>query len=334
MKLIEKIANGHPLNQDEAFEAAMGMLMDPGEAETAAILIGMRVRGEKADEIAGFAKALRHMCIKVPLEVDAIDTAGTGGDGVGTINVSTASALLAAYLGVKVLKHGNRSVSSSSGSADFLESLGFNISLSPGAVAEMINKINFGFAFAQLYHPAMKAVAPIRKKLGVRTVFNLVGPLSNPGMVRKQVMGVAAPQLLDEIAEAAVLLGYDRLMLIHGEPGIDEASVVGETTVVDVRGSGVEKYKIDPNDLGLPRRRIEDLLAANPRDSALKVMDGLMNRNQAVRDFIAINTAFALLVGGRTRDLRDGVEQAIQAIEEGGVAGFIERAAEVSRNAS
>ncbi len=137
---------------------------------------------------------MRHMCVKVPLDVDAIDTAGTGGDGMGTVNVSTASALLAAYMGVKVLKHGNRSVSSSSGSADFLEGLGFKISLSPGAVADMVNKINFGFAFAQLFHPAMKAVAPIRKKLGVRTIFNLVGPpLSNPGMVRRQVMGVASP---------------------------------------------------------------------------------------------------------------------------------------------
>jgi len=334
MRLLEKIADGRPLNQDEAFEAAMEMLVNPGEAETAALLMGMRVRGEKSEEIAGFSKALRHMCVKVPLEVDAIDTAGTGGDGMGTVNVSTASALLAAYMGVKVLKHGNRSVSSSSGSADFLEGLGFRISLSPGAVADMVSKINFGFAFAQLFHPAMKSVAPVRRKLGVRTIFNLVGPLSNPGMVRRQVMGVASPGLLGEIAGAAVLLGYDRLLLIHGEPGMDEASVVGRTTIVEVRRGRVERYEISPGDAGLPTRRLEELLAANPSDSVRKVMDGLTNRNEAVRDFIALNTALALIVGGRARDVRDGVEQSIQAIEGGGVVDFIARAAEASRNAA
>ena len=307
---LEKIARGLELSLEEAYSAALAILkMEASEVETAALLMGLRVRGEGAFEVAGFAKALRETCLRIPVnDPYVIDTAGTGGDGLRTMNVSTISALLAAYLGARVLKHGNRSVSSSSGSADFLEALGFNISVKPETALLMLNKYRFSFAFAPMYHPAMRNVMPIRKKLGIRTIFNLIGPLANPGLVRRQVLGVAEPRVMDIIAKAAALLGYDHLILVHGEPGIDEASVFGKTIVYEIKGDSMDKYTIEPRDLGLGVHELRDVVVSSPVESVEKVKRGLMGVDRAALDFIAVNTAMALYVAGRVKDPRDGVE--------------------------
>ncbi|ABW01874.1 anthranilate phosphoribosyltransferase [Caldivirga maquilingensis] len=308
--LLEKIARGLELSLEEAYNAALAILkMEAGEAETAALLMGLRVRGERAFEVAGFAKALRETCLRIPVnDPYVIDTAGTGGDGLRTMNVSTISALLAAYLGVKVLKHGNRSVSSSSGSADFLEALGFNISVKPETALLMLNNHRFSFAFAPMYHPAMKNVMPVRRRLGIRTIFNLVGPLANPGLVRRQVLGVAEAGIMGVMAEAAGLIGYDHLLLVHGEPGIDEVSVFGRTMIYEVKGNSIDKYVIEPPELGLRIHELRDVVVSNPMESIEKAKRGLMGVDEAALDFIAANTAMALYVAGKVKDPRDGVE--------------------------
>ena len=308
--LLEKIARGLELSLEEAYNAALAILkMEASEVETAALLMGLRVRGEGAFEVAGFAKALRETCLRIPVnDPYVIDTAGTGGDGLRTMNVSTISALLAAYLGVKVLKHGNRSVSSSSGSADFLEALGFNISIKPETALLMLSNHRFSFAFAPMYHPAMKNVMPVRRRLGIRTIFNLVGPLANPGLVRRQVLGVAEAGIMGVMAEAAGLIGYDHLLLVHGEPGIDEISVFGRTTIYEVKGGSVDKYFIEPPEIGLRTHELRDVVVSNPVESIEKAKRGLMGVDEAALDFIAANTAMALYVAGRVKDPRDGVE--------------------------
>ncbi len=308
--LLEKIARRLELSLEEAYNAALAILrMEASEAETAALLMGLRVKGEGAAEIAGFAKALRETCLRIPVnDPYVIDTAGTGGDGLRTMNVSTVSALLAAYLGARVLKHGNRSVSSSSGSADFLEALGFNISIKPETAVLMLNNHRFSFAFAPMYHPAMRNVMPVRRKLGLRTIFNLVGPLANPGLVRRQVLGVAEAGIMDAMADAAGLIGYDHLLLVHGEPGIDEVSVFGRTIIYEVKGGSVDKYTIEPSELGLRRHELKDVVVSSPVESIEKARRGLMGADEAALDFISANTAMALYVAGKVKDPRDGVE--------------------------
>ncbi|WP_243679327.1 anthranilate phosphoribosyltransferase [Vulcanisaeta distributa] len=277
---------------DEAYEVAKGMLTSIDEALSAAILMGLRVRGgEASSEIAGFAKALRDFCVRIPIDDRGgkyVDTAGTGGDGFGTLNVSTAAALVAAYLGAHVIKHGNRSVSSTSGSADFLEALGFNINLPPNKAAEMAIKYRFAFAFAPAYHPAMKNVMPVRKKLGIRTIFNLIGPLANPALLTRQLIGVADSSLMDRMAEAALMLGYEHAVLVHGEPGIDEVSVFGKTMVIEIKGGNVDKYFIEPRDLGLGIHRIDEVRVSSPLSSIEKVRRAISGEDEAARDFIVL----------------------------------------------
>ncbi|MGC8607157.1 MAG: anthranilate phosphoribosyltransferase [Vulcanisaeta sp.] len=308
--VLEKIARGFALSVDEAYDTARGMLTNIDEALSAAVLMGLRVRGEASSEIAGFARALRDYCMKIPVSERGkyVDTAGTGGDGFGTLNASTAAALIAAYLGAHVIKHGNRSVSSTSGSADFLEALGFNINLPPNKAAEMATRYRFTFAFAPAYHPAMKNVMPVRKKLGIRTIFNLVGPLANPALLTRQLIGVAEAALMDRMAEAALMLGYEHAVLIHGEPGIDEVSVFGRTEVAEVRGGRIDKYFIEPRDLGLRTHDIRDVRVSSPLESVEKTRRAVSSGDRAARDFIIANTAFTLYIAGVVKDIRDGVE--------------------------
>ncbi|WP_291766472.1 anthranilate phosphoribosyltransferase [Caldivirga sp. UBA161] len=335
--LLEKIAGKLELSLEEAYNAALAILrMEVSEAEAAALLMGLRVRGEGAFEVAGFAKALRETCLRIPVnDPYIIDTAGTGGDGLRTMNVSTISALLAAYMGVKVLKHGNRSVSSSSGSADFLEALGFNISVKPETAVFMLNNYRFSFAFAPMYHPAMRNIMPVRKKLGIRTIFNLVGPLANPGLVRRQVLGVAEVSMMGVMANAAGLIGYDHLVLVHGEPGIDEASVFGKTIIYEVKGSSVDKYVIEPSEMGLRKHELRDVVVSNPMESIEKAKRGLMGIDEAALDFIAANTAMALYVAGKVKDPRDGVEAVKQvAGNSSEFWSYVNNVAAVSRRGS
>ncbi|ADN49638.1 anthranilate phosphoribosyltransferase [Vulcanisaeta distributa] len=332
-EILEKIARGLALSVDEAYEVAKGMLTSIDEALSAAVLMGLRVRGEASSEIAGFAKALRDFCVKIPIDDRGkyVDTAGTGGDGFGTLNVSTAAALVAAYLGARVIKHGNRSVSSTSGSADFLEALGFNINLPPNKAAEMAIKYRFTFAFAPAYHPAMKNVMPVRKKLGIRTIFNLIGPLANPALLTRQLIGVADSSLMDRMAEAALMLGYEHAVLVHGEPGIDEVSVFGKTMVIEVRGNNVDKYFIEPRDLGLGTHRIDEVRVSSPLSSIEKVKRAISGEDEAARDFIIANAAFTLYVAGMVRDPRDGVEY-VRSHLDNGFWDYVNELARVSRS--
>ncbi len=307
---LEKVARGVALSFNEAYDIARNMLTSTDETLSAAILMGLRVRGETSSEIAGFARALRDYCVKIPVSEGGryVDTAGTGGDGFGTLNASTAAALIAAYLGAHVIKHGNRSVSSTSGSADFLEALGFNINLPPSKAAEMVNRHRFTFAFAPAYHPAMRNVMPVRKKLGIRTIFNLIGPLANPALLTRQLIGVAEVALMDRMAEAASMLGYEHAVLIHGEPGIDEVSVFGRTAVAEVRGGRIDKYFVEPRDLGLRTHDIGDVRVSSPLESVEKTKRAVSGKDRAARDFIIANTAFTLYIAGIIKDIRDGVE--------------------------
>ena len=333
-RILEALLTGTGIGFDDARKIAAAMLSgELDDAAIAAILVALRAYGETADIVAGFATALRDACEKVDTaSLDPIDTAGTGGDGAHTLNVSTAAALVAASLGAPVLKHGNRSVSSRSGSADFLEALGYRIDHGPREAECMLRRVGFAFLYAPRYHPAMKRVMPVRRRLGIRTVFNLVGPLANPGGVRRQVLGVARPELLEVMASAGGMLGYERLLVVHGEPGIDEVSVSGRTTIYELNRGSPEKYTIEPEDLGLKRYSLSELRVETPEESVERFLAVARGGGRpSDRDFIAANAAAALYAAGRVKSLRDGAEAAVQALSEGRVAMLIDSLREACR---
>ena len=332
--ILEKALKGK-LGEEDAQRYALDMLEGRmGELETAALLVALRAGGERPPVIAGFAKALRALSIKPPVVVEnLLDTAGTGGDGRSTFNASTAAALVASSLGVPVAKHGNRSVTSRSGSADFLEALGYPLDLSPSEAACSLGKVGFSFLFAPRYHPLMARVMPVRKRLGIRTVFNLVGPLSNPLEPPYQLLGTAVSELLDVMAEAGALLGFRRLVLVHGQPGVDEVSVFGETSVVVVEeGEVVHRSRYAPKDLGLVTHSLTDVRVGGPGESAALFKEAVNGRGKrAVVDFIAANAGFALYAHGTVDTPEEGVDIALQALGEGTVAAHLKRILEVTQ---
>jgi anthranilate phosphoribosyltransferase len=327
-EILESILGGARLSFAEAEEIADAMLSgDLDDVAIAAILVALRTREEAPEAVAGFAASLRKACIRVNTgNLEPLDTAGTGGDGAQTLNASTAAAIVAASLGVPVLKHGNRGVSSRSGSADFLRELGYIIDHGPREAECMLRTIGFAFLYAPLYHPAMKRVMPVRRRLGIRTIFNLAGPLANPGIVRRQVLGVARPELLKIVASAGAALGYRHLLVVHGEPGVDEVSVSGKTTIYELRGSKLEKYVVDTKDLGLREYSISELRVESPSESVKRFLDVAHGRGRpGDRAFIAANAGAALYVAGRVKSIRDGVELALQALDEGSVASYVNK---------
>ncbi|MFP3223281.1 MAG: anthranilate phosphoribosyltransferase, partial [Nitrososphaeria archaeon] len=241
-EMLEMLLKGKDLSITESSEIASAIIKgELTEAQTSAILVALRAKGESPDEIAGYAISMRNSSIRVGPWYDAVDTAGTGGDGIGTFNASTASAIIISRV-IRVAKHGNRGVSSRSGSADFLEALGYNIIVRPEEAENLLRNSGFVFLFAQLYHPSMKNVAPVRKALGIRTIFNMLGPLTNPAGVKRQVVGVFSTKFMVPIAEAFVKLGAENIYLVHGHPGIDEVSVSGQTSVIKVKRKGYESF--------------------------------------------------------------------------------------------
>ncbi|MDX6401757.1 MAG: anthranilate phosphoribosyltransferase, partial [Gaiellaceae bacterium] len=252
-ELVGSLLDGRDLTREEARDAMHEIMRgDATQAQIAGFLVALRAKGETADEIAGCAEAMREHVLPVhPKRTDLVDTAGTGGDGKHTLNISTAAALVAAAAGVGVAKHGNRAASSQTGSADVLEALGFNLDLAPDRIARSIDELGFGFMFAQAHHPAMKHAAPVRRELGTRTVFNVLGPLTNPARARAQVIGVYSPALVRPIADALVQLGAHRAFVVHGADGIDELSPTGPNLVCEVVDGGVRERTIDPAELGL-----------------------------------------------------------------------------------
>lgn len=312
--LLSRLVDGLSLTSMEAMELAdlimQGMLP---EAAVGGLLVALRMKGETPEEIAGFASSMRRHSLKVRLE-NALDTAGTGGDGLGTINVSTVSAILVSQVH-PVAKHGNRAASSRSGSADFLEALGYNIEVPPQRAEMLFKEHGFVFLFAQLYHPSMKNVASVRKALGIRTIFNVLGPLTNPAGVKKQVLGVFSRNFMSKIASSSTLLDYERLVLLHGEPGLDEMSPSGRTFVVEVRGSKLEEYVVDSRDILKRPIGVEKLAVTNAEESAIRVLRASMGKDKDAEEFIKLNTSMVLYVAGKVKDLKDGYELSDQLLD-------------------
>jgi anthranilate phosphoribosyltransferase len=324
--MLARLLDGHDLTREEAREA-MNTIMS-GEATPAQIggfLVALRLKGETADEIAGCAEAMRaHVLAVRPRREDLVDTAGTGGDGGRTFNISTAAALVAAAAGAGVAKHGNRAVSSNSGSADVLEALGFNLELPADRIAESIDTLGFGFLFAPTHHPAMKHAAPVRKELAARTVFNVLGPLTNPAGARAQVVGVYSPDLVKTLAEVLATLGARRAFVVHGAGGIDELSPAGPNLVCEVVDGGVREREIDPLDLGIARCAPEELRGGSPEENATAIREVFAGGNGGRRDAILLNAAGAIAAGGHAEDLREGLELARKAVESGAAAERLE----------
>ncbi len=329
--ILEAIID-RPLSLDEAQELAYYLLNKASDVEIAAILAALRARGEAPSEVAGFSLALRRAALRINVDKPILDTAGTGGDGSSTINVSTASALLAAYLGARVVKHGNRSASGRSGSADLMESLGYNITHPPSTAECMIRRVRFTFLYAPLYHKLMAHVMPVRRKLGIRTIFNLAGPLANPAEPNTQILGVSDPQLVDVMSNAGPLLGYDKLVIVHGYPRIDEVSVSGPTMVAESGKTGKRKYTVTPEELGIEPCPLEELRINSPSESALRIINAMKGRGRRCDvSFIAANTGMAIYAAGLASTPQRGVSMALDALESGNVAGYIDAVIDASK---
>jgi anthranilate phosphoribosyltransferase len=316
---LADLLDGHDLTQESARDVMRSIMA--GEAtpgQIGAFLVALRLKGETADEIAGCAEAMReHVLVVRPERTDLVDTAGTGGDGAGTFNISTAAALVAAAAGAGVAKHGNRAVSSSSGSADVLEALGFNLELAPEMIERSIDELGFGFLFAPTHHPAMRHAAPVRRELATRTVFNVLGPLTNPAGARAQVVGVYAPDLVPTIAEVLARLGAERAFVVHGADGIDELSPAGPNLVCEVADGRVRRREIDPLELGIDRCAPEELGGGDPAENAETIRRIFAGADGGKRDAVLLNAAGAIAAGGLARDLAEGVGHAREAIDSG-----------------
>jgi anthranilate phosphoribosyltransferase len=331
---IVKLLEGNSLTQQEARDV-MGEIMrgDATAAQIGGFLVALRGKGETADEIAGCAEAMRDHVLSVhPRRDDLVDTAGTGGDGAHTINISTAAALVAAAAGAAVAKHGNRAVSSACGSADVLESLGFTLEQEPEQIAKSIDELGFGFLFAPSHHPAMRHAAPVRKELATRTVFNVLGPLTNPAGARAQVVGVYAPHLVRTIAEVLARLGARRAYVVHGGGGIDELSPAGPNLVAEVVAGDVRERELDPEaELAIPRCSIGELRGGSPAQNAQAIREVFAGAGGARRNAILLNAAGAIAAAGRAEDLREGLELARATVDSGAAAERLEQLVAFSR---
>ena len=315
---IAKVASGKSLSQDEAveaFELVMSGAATP--AQIGGLLIAMRVRGETVDEIAGATRAMRAKVLPVRAPEGAIDTCGTGGDGKGTFNVSTCTAFVVAGAGVPVAKHGNRAISSRSGSADVLRELGVNIEASPETISRCIAKCGLGFMFAPAHHAAMRHVAAIRTELSTRTIFNLLGPLANPAGAKFQIVGVFGKEWVEPIAQVLALLGTERAWVVHGSDGLDELTTTGVSDVAVVDDGRVATFRISPRNAGLPEAKPEDLTGGNAMENAAQICAVLGGLKGPFRDIVLLNAAAALLVAGKAQSLRDGVALAGESIDSG-----------------
>ena len=315
---IETLIEGRDLSQ-EAAHRAMEFVMS-GEAtpaQLAAFLTALRMKGEAVDEITGFARAMREAAVPVKVDGPVIDTCGTGGDGSGSYNISTASAIVAAAAGIRVAKHGNRSASSKCGSADVLEALGVRIAVTPEQAQRCLEKVGIAFLFAQAFHPAMRHVAPIRTELGIRTVFNILGPLANPAGATRQVLGVASAELAPKMAGILQRLGVERALVVHGEDGLDEISLSGPTLVYEVGGDEILRYAVSPEELGLSTAAPSALVGGDKETNAEILTALFRGESGPKRDALLANAAAALYVGDKTTSLIGGVSAAAEVIDSG-----------------
>jgi anthranilate phosphoribosyltransferase len=319
------IVDGGTLSMDEA-RLAMGAVMD-GEAtpaQLAALLMGLRMRGETVDELAGFAAAMRERVLRVEAPAGAIDVVGTGGDGSGTFNISTTAALVAAATGIPVAKHGNRAITSKAGSADVLDALGVRIDHDAASASAALREVGFAFMFAPSFHPAMKHAGPTRREIGIRTSFNLIGPLTNPAGARRALIGVGAPEAAARIAEVAGVLGTERTLVVHGA-GVDELPLDGSGVLFDVVDGRVETRPVDAAAFGLGAAPTSALAGGTAAENATIVEAVFAGEPGPRRDVVLLNAGAALVAAGRARDIPEGIEIARDALDSGRPAGLVER---------
>ncbi|MBI3650384.1 MAG: anthranilate phosphoribosyltransferase [Acidobacteria bacterium] len=324
---LKKNLDHQSLTADEA-EAVLEQIMTGlcSEAQVAALLTALRMKGETVDELTGFARVMRRKAAAVRVNLSTgndlesaplIDTCGTGGDVSGSFNISTAAAFVVAGCGLRVAKHGNRSVSSHCGSADVMEALGVKLELAPAHIASCIEEIGIGFLHAPLLHEAMKHVASVRRQLGVRTIFNLLGPLTNPAGANAQVIGVYAPHLTEMFAHTLNRLGSRRALVVHGSDGLDEITITGTTRVTELRHGQVQTYTLQPEDFGLTRGTLAALQGGDARHNAEMIIRLLDGEASARRDIVLLNAAAALVVGNRAKDFHAGIELAVASLDSG-----------------
>ena len=315
---IQSISERKNLSIEQAEGAIASIFTDATDAQIGAFLMGIKMKGETIDEIAGFARGMRAAARTIAPDVaeTLVDTCGTGGDVHNTINVSTAAAIVTAAAGIPVAKHGNYAITSKSGSADVLKALGIRIDLPPEQVAECIEKVGIGFLLAPVFHPAMKRVAMPRRELGVRTVFNILGPLTNPAGARAQVIGVFDPALCETFARVLALLGSERAMVVHGD-GMDEISNISETVVASLDEGEVSTYTVKPEDFGLERAKVADIAGGTPEENAHDIVSIFEGVEGAKRDVVVLNSGAAIYVSGTVSDLAAGVRKAEAVIDSG-----------------
>jgi len=329
---IDTVVSGQSLSMEDA-SLVMREIME-GEATPAqlgAFLTALALKGETTQEIAGMAKVMREMALQVKVDGELIDTVGTGGDGKNTFNISTATAFVAAGAGLKVAKHGNRAASGSCGSADVLEALGVQIELSPEAVAQCVNEVGVGFMFAPAFHPAMRYAGPVRREIGIRTVFNILGPLTNPAGAQTQLLGVAFPELGGIMAEVLGFLGSHHAMIVHGHGGLDEISLSGDTSVWEVRGGEVEEWTLHVEDTGLPETPIEAIRGGTKEENAATMRRLFQGEQGPVRDMVLLNSAGVLMVGDKAESIRKGVEMSAGIIDSGAALAKLDQMIEVTQ---
>ena len=331
---LSKIVSGSDLTLAEAREVMREIMRgEATQAQIGAFLTALRMKGETVDEIAGCAQAMRESAIAVkPKRNQLVDTCGTGGDGSGTFNISTTVAFVAAGAGLAVAKHGNRSVSSRCGSADLLQALGVNLELTPEQVAQCIDEVGIGFLFAPKLHPAMRYALAPRQEIGLRTIFNILGPLSNPAQTKRQLLGVYHSDLTELMAEVLLALGAEHAFVVHGADGLDELSVTGLNKISRLHDGDIETYYLDPQDLGLPRAKLSDLAGGSVEDNAAITKALLAGKDGPKRDVILLNAAAVLIAGGKASSFSEGLKLAAEAIDNGSAQRKLHQLVEFSRS--
>ncbi len=319
--LLEKLMRRENLSVDESSEAMAAIMSgEATPAQIGALLVGLTMKGERPAEIVGLAKTMRANAVPLSKTFDNVfDTCGTGGDRSGTFNISSAAALVAAAAGLRVAKHGNRSVSSLCGSADVYEALGVNVAADPAVVEASLEQVGIAFFFAPTFHPSMRHAAPVRRELAVRTAFNLLGPLTNPAGTKNQLVGVPHSELTELIARSLLILGSTRAWVVHGADGIDEMSTTGHTKISECHNGAVSTFYVHPSDFGIPKSDRKDLQGGDAATNARIVRDILAGEKGPRRDVVLLNAGASLFVGGRASSVREGIEQAAAAIDSGSV---------------
>jgi anthranilate phosphoribosyltransferase len=336
IEYLNRLARGESLSEPQAARAMELIMRDEATPiQIAGFITALRVKGETVDEIAGLARTARELA--TPIQVDdagsLLDTCGTGGDGSGSFNISTLAAIVAAACGARVAKHGNRASSSTCGSADVLEALGVRIDLAPEAVAACIREVGIGFLFAPVFHPSFRFATLPRRELGIRTVFNVLGPLCNPAGARRQALGVPEPGLAGKMAEALERLGVERALVFHAE-GLDELSTVGPSLVIEMLDGQRRSYQLDATELGIPRAAREDLRGGGPAENAVIARHVLEGASGPRRDVVLLNASAALRAAGIARDWREGMALSAEALDQGRAAAVLERWVDLSKTAA